>query len=91
MNNRILLQSIALDLKRVAIGHHSGSVKMANRFLQEALKRNAELDTTYLTKTVRRLTEKMIDLKKETDPNQLAEDALLLSILFLSFSKQAGS
>jgi hypothetical protein len=46
MNNKIILSSLALDLRRVAIGYQRGSVKMAERFLDEALKRESEVDRT---------------------------------------------
>lgn len=44
MNNDIILSSMAMDIKRVALGYYRGSNKMADRFLQEALKRKNELD-----------------------------------------------
>lgn len=37
--NLIVLSSLAMDLKRAAIGLNRGSNKMANRFFEEALKR----------------------------------------------------
>jgi len=44
MNNDIVLSSMAMDIKRVALGYYRGSYKMADKFLQEALKRKNELD-----------------------------------------------
>lgn len=44
MKNDIILSSMAMDFKRVALGYYRGSPLMADRFLQEALKRKKELD-----------------------------------------------
>lgn len=44
MENKYLLESLASDLKRVALGMHRGSDQMAERFLEEALKRKKELN-----------------------------------------------
>lgn len=38
-DQKIIIESLAMDLKRIAIGLHRGSLKMANRFKDEALKR----------------------------------------------------
>lgn len=39
MENKYILESLASDLKRVALGMHRGSNQMAKKFLDEALKR----------------------------------------------------
>lgn len=44
MKNDIILSSMAMDFKRVALGYYRGSYLMADRFLREALKRKNELD-----------------------------------------------
>ncbi len=87
MNNNALLQTIALDLKRVAIGYHSGSIQMADRFLQEVIKREKQLDFLSLSQTMKKLVKKVEKLSEEKDFKKRAEDALLYSTLFLSFSK----
>ena len=87
MNNTVLLQSLALDLKRVAIGYHSGSHKMADRFLQEVLKRKTQLDFTSLSETIQRLTDKLDLLAKEQNLQKRADHALTYSTIFLSLVK----
>lgn len=87
MNNKLLLQAMALDLKRVAIGYHSGSTKMADIFLQEVLKLEQQLDIESLSPTIKKLVTYVELLPNEKNVNKRAENALLYSTLFLSFSK----
>ncbi len=88
MNNKILLESMALDLKRVALGYHSNSIKMAERFLQEVYKRNNQLDKRRLSKSLTRILTKMRQQLKNTNMKRLADDALMYSTLLLSYSKR---
>ena len=44
MKNKIALESMAMDLKRAALGYHNNSLKMAERFHQEALERKREIN-----------------------------------------------
>lgn len=88
MNNKIILESMALDLKRVALGSYSNSTKMAERFLQEVYKRKTELNTNELPDPVNTLLVHMTDQLKVSDINRLADYALMYSTLLLSYSKQ---
>ena len=88
MNNKILLESMALDLKRVALGAHSNSTKMVDRFLQEVFKRNEMLDTTSLSSTLQSVLITMTSKLKSDQPSRLADDALMYSTLLISFSKR---
>lgn len=84
-NQKIIVESLAMDLKRVALGLHRGSNTMANRFRQEALKRSEELENQsldgYLEKLVR-MTKRVLKRSGE----RTAEDALMYSILFQNFA-----
>ena len=42
--NKIALGSLAMDLKRVALGYYRNSTKVAEIFMEEALKRKKELN-----------------------------------------------
>ena len=44
MNNKIAIESLSMDLMRVAIGYHRRSIKMAERFSEESLKRITEVN-----------------------------------------------
>lgn len=84
MNQKIIIESLAMDLKRVALGLHRGSFVMANRFKQEALIRTTELEnqkmSKYLSKLVRKTKESLSQNTEKT-----AEDALMYSTLFQNF------
>ncbi|MDO8570329.1 MAG: hypothetical protein Q7R97_01980 [Candidatus Daviesbacteria bacterium] len=41
---KLIVESLAMDLKRVALGLYRGSNIMADRFKEEALKRSQELE-----------------------------------------------
>ena len=82
MNNKVILESLAMDLRRVALGLHRGSISMSERFMEEALKRKRELDIKSLKPYVQKLIFRMEDSLKDTDKQKKAEDALMYSTLF---------
>ncbi|QQG40915.1 MAG: hypothetical protein HYV37_01160 [Candidatus Levyibacteriota bacterium] len=85
LSQKIIIESLAMDLKRVALGLHRGSFNMANRFREEAFQRAAELENlnpnNYLKKLLLYM-KKMITGTSE----RVAEDALMLSTLFQNFA-----
>lgn len=87
MNKKIIIESLAMDLKRVAIGLHRNSTSMAGRFKKEALKRESELEKypldSYLLKLVE-YTKKILS----GNGKRAAEDALMLSILFQNYAQK---
>ena len=48
MNNKVILESLSMDLLRVSKGIYRGSDKMAEKFLEEALKRKSEVKQSEL-------------------------------------------
>lgn len=79
--DKLILSSIAMDLKRVALGYYRKSDKMADRFLEEAMKRREEINLKKIRPSLKKLLEgldKMIS--KNNDAR--AEDALMYSTLF---------
>lgn len=82
MNNTIALSSLAMDLRRVALSYHRGSTQMSERFFEEALKRKAEIDQNSVKPYLRTLLNKIEKITAQKDPQKIAEDALLYSILF---------
>lgn len=44
MDNKVILESLSMDLLRIALGLHRGAYKMAKRFSNEALARKNELN-----------------------------------------------
>lgn len=80
-NNKFILESLASDLKRVALGKYRGSNAMADRFLKEALKRKEEVQpgkvAPYINELLRKLNNK-ID----------SDDALMYSTLIQNYTQK---
>lgn len=84
MDNKIILGSLAMDLKRAAIGFNRGSYAMAERFLEEALKRKKECKKNNIKQYLLQILDKIESLK--TQPHdESAEDALMYSTLIQNF------
>lgn len=81
---QVLIASLALDLKRVALGLQRGSVAMANRFKEEALQREAELEQQELSEYLQRLVADSKKVLQSTEPGT-HEDALMYSVLFQNY------
>ncbi len=81
MENKLILESLASDLKRVALGLHRGSIVMAQRFLDEALRRKNEVKKKKVALYINNLLTHI-----STDLN--AEDALMYSTLLQNYTKQ---
>jgi hypothetical protein len=81
MKNQQVFAALAMDLHRVAMGYHRGSVKMAERFLTEAMKRKQEVDIAGVRPYLRNYLNK-IEVQTNEPPQELAEDFLTYSILF---------
>ena len=84
MDQKVIISSLAMDLKRVAIGLHRGSFTMANRFREEAIKRGQELKKQKTDGYIIKLVEKMNKSFSKSNED-LAEDALMLSTLFQNY------
>lgn len=87
MNNRLALASLAMDLKRVAIGYQRGSANMARRFAEEALKRKEEIDMTTLKPYMQQLLASMPEKLLQKDRVHCAEDMLMLSTLLQNYTQ----
>ncbi len=84
-NQKLIIESLAMDLKRVALGLHRGSFAMADRFKDEALKRGSELENQQLDNYLKNILmrTKQILISQKTDR---AEDVLMYSTLFQNFA-----
>ena len=85
-SNWLALSSIAMDLRRVALGYHRGSKNMAERFLEEAIKRKKEVDISKIKPYLKKILDDIDNLKTKRDKEIVAEDALLYSILLQNAS-----
>lgn len=81
MNNKVILGSLAMDLKRVALGYYRGSFKTADRFLEEALKRKSEIKSGSVKSYIENILSKIGYLNKLKDKKKAAEDALMYSVI----------
>lgn len=85
MNNKLILESLASDLKHVAIGLHRGSYRMAERFSEEALKRASEVDKKSTPRYVLKILNNLPSLLGDTDQSRKAEDLLMFSTLVQNY------
>ncbi len=86
MNNKIALESMSMDLLRVALGLQRGSYKMASRFLEEAVKRNSEIDSKTLRPYIIKILHKVTTYNKNNLKDS-AEDFLMYSVLIQNYTK----
>lgn len=84
MDKKNILGSLAMDLKRAALGFYRGSDIMASRFLDEAIKRKNEYKSDDLKPYIKKILTNLEVLKKETK-NKSAETALMYSTLIQNY------
>ncbi len=85
MNNKIALESLVMDLKRVALGYHRGSLGMAHRFSDEALKRKGEIDLMTVKPYIKNLLNKLDIVLTYKDTNKIPDDTLMTSTLLQNY------
>jgi len=83
MKNKIALESMAMDLKRVALGYHNNSIKTAEKFYQEAIARKKEVDLKEVKPYLRQVLKKTEKINKNS-----SEDALMLSTLIQNYTRK---
>lgn len=86
-NQKYIIASLAMDLKRVSLGLQRGSLNTANRFREEALKRGEELEKTNLNEYLKKLLRNARQVLK-SDDERVAEDVLMYSTLFENFAQK---
>lgn len=86
--NKIAIESLSMDLLRVALGYHRGSIKMAERFLTEALKRSSEVNKTEIKPYFVRVLNKIPSIISEDDLGKRAEDALMYSVICKNYARK---
>lgn len=85
-SNQIAISSLAMDLKRVALGYYKGSTNTAIRFTEEALKRKEEINEAEVKPYLKDLLKKLPTMLGQKDKSKLAEDALMYSTLFQNYA-----
>ncbi len=87
-SNKIAIESLSMDLLRVALGYHKGSTKMADRFLQESLKRIDEIQKDKLESYFAKILSKLPQELSKVNKLDVAEDALMYSTLCKNYAKK---
>ncbi|OGE20006.1 hypothetical protein A3A14_00145 [Candidatus Daviesbacteria bacterium RIFCSPLOWO2_01_FULL_43_38] len=87
MSQKIIIESLAMDLLRVALGLHRGSFNMAKRFQEEAIKRETELEKFPLSPTLKKLIKNSKPVLESANVEN-AEDLLMYSILFQNHARK---
>jgi hypothetical protein len=87
MNNKTALESLSMDLKRVALGYHRGSTKMAEKFTEEAMKRKKEVDHSLLKPYMQRILNQMESKLNSEDKTIVSESSLLMSTLVQNYTQ----
>jgi len=85
MNNKQVLGALAMDLKRVAVGLHRGSITMASRFTEEAYKRINEVDNNQLLPYMKKVLENIRLTLSILDKDKKAEDSLMYSTIVQNY------
>lgn len=78
---QVLIGSLAMDLKRYALFRYRGSTAAANRFKEEALKRQQELQVMVRDSRLQQLANDSRNVLLH-ESTRAAEDALMYSVLF---------
>lgn len=86
-NNKYAIESLSMDLMRVANGYHKGSIKMAKRFSQEALLRRSEINIKEVKPYFAKILKGLPTELTQADPDQIADRALMYSIISKNYSK----
>ncbi len=86
--NKIAIESLSMDLLRVALGYHRGSTKMAERFLEEALKRSSEVNKSEIKPYFVCVLNKIQSSLSEGDLDKRAEDALMYSVICKNYVRK---
>lgn len=81
-SQKIILESLSMDLLRAALGRHRRSHLMADRFIQEAKRRVGEIDRSFHPELIIKIAE---TLSKNSE--RQAEDLLMYSTLIRNRSR----
>lgn len=91
MTTKVIIESLSMDLLRVALGLHRGSQAMAKKFEKEALNRSLELESFHPKNLyLQNLISKTKKTLRNNSPKK-AEELLMYSVLFKNFAQSQYS
>ncbi|MDP3998499.1 MAG: hypothetical protein Q8P89_02690 [bacterium] len=79
------LASLAMDLKRASLGFSRGSNLMAQKFLEEAIRRKQEISPDQIDSYIKKILAKLPDIFGGKDDSKKAEDALMYGVLLQNY------
>lgn len=88
MGEKIAIESLSMDLYRVAVGLHRGSNKMAKKFSDEAISRCMEIKKTDVKPYFVAVLGKIEDSLSNQPKERTAEDVLMYSILCKNYARK---
>jgi hypothetical protein len=87
MTNKLIIESLAMDLRRVAQCYYRGSNSVGYRFSQEALKRASEVNMNEVKPYIKTLLLNLDSDLNQYSTNSIAEASLLASTLFQNYAR----
>lgn len=88
MENKIIIESLSMDLYRVAIGLHRNSHKMAQRFSDEARALCLEIKQSEIRPYFVKVLGKIQNILSGPFGNRTAEDILMYSIICKNYARK---
>ena len=88
MDEKIAIESLSMDLMRVALGYHRKSIKMAERFSEEALIRISEVRKSNVKPYFAKILSRIPPMLSAQDIDRKAEDALMYSTLCKNYVRK---
>jgi hypothetical protein len=86
--NKIAIESLSMDLLRVANGLHKGSRNTAQRFSEEARVRCSEIKKGEVKPNFAQILDKVVTTLSNLDEDRTAEDALMYSVLCKNYARK---
>lgn len=88
MDEKIAIESLSMDLFRVAMGLHKGSNKMAKRFSEEAIKRCMEIKKADVKPYFAKILDNIESCLSGQPKARTAEDSLMYSVLCKNYARK---
>lgn len=85
MNTNRLLAALSMDLVRIGMGYKRGSMRMADRFCQEAKARCIELKDVELQEHIKIIVADILLIMDGEDKRAIAEKSLMYSTLLQNY------
>lgn len=85
MNTHQLIGAISADLKRIAQAYQNNSTDTAERFIQEVLETQKEINTSEVEPYIQKIIKRLDRILTNSNSEELAEDALTYSTILQNY------